>query len=618
MKQTINEKPYHLLQDNIISFFPDQNRQHSYGNNIKTMLDCTSEALCLLNTNFDIIAFNTHAPVTMKKFTSIYMEAGMNFIDLLPAFCKDDIKDKLDYVRLGNLYECELQFYNNLWLHATLTPVKTHEGRVREICINMQDVTMRKNIENILRQKAQQYKSLLNSLAEGVLYLSIDKKVIAYNHSAEKILRVAKGQLRMLGFPLQTWKLLNCDKEEIVLTDFLITNEEYFKPIRDFIIGIKRISAIQWLSLNIESIKDKGNDAQAYVISFTDITKQKRISRDLKILLLAAQKVNNSVIVTDSLKQIVWANSAFTKNTGYSFEEVKGKVPGDFLQGKETDPNTVMFMKAELQKKKPFECEIQNYKKTGEIFWMRIQVQPLYKNDGSISGFLGVGADITEQKKLQEKLINQKVEQQKAVTLATIAGQEKERNELGWELHDNINQILAATKIQLEYYLNSNQRKPEYVVNSLKYLNLAMMEIRNLSKHLVTPRFNENKLLTEIDVLISSLGLTQKTKTDTNKFSEEEITEEIKLTIFRILQEQLNNIIKYAKANSILIKLEANTTDISLFIRDDGVGFDTTLNRNGIGLNNIKNRVELYCGSAKIESSPGNGCKLHISIPINK
>jgi signal transduction histidine kinase len=80
----------------------------------------------------------------------------------------------------------------------------------------------------------------------------------------------------------------------------------------------------------------------------------------------------------------------------------------------------------------------------------------------------------------------------------------------------------------------------------------------------------------------------------------------------------LNNIIKYAKAQFILLKLETNDQGVTLFISDDGVGFDTSKKRDGIGLNNIHNRVELLGGSAQIISAPGKGCQLQISIPLNK
>jgi signal transduction histidine kinase len=89
------------------------------------------------------------------------------------------------------------------------------------------------------------------------------------------------------------------------------------------------------------------------------------------------------------------------------------------------------------------------------------------------------------------------------------------------------------------------------------------------------------------------------------------------LHIFRILQEQLKNIVKYAKADTVSISLKNCANQFCLTIEDDGVGFDIKQKRSGIGLTNIRNRVESYNGTLEIVSSPGNGCKLLIKIPLH-
>ncbi|MBC7511772.1 MAG: sensor histidine kinase, partial [Ferruginibacter sp.] len=80
--------------------------------------------------------------------------------------------------------------------------------------------------------------------------------------------------------------------------------------------------------------------------------------------------------------------------------------------------------------------------------------------------------------------------------------------------------------------------------------------------------------------------------------------------------EQLNNILKYSKANSIEVSLLLVDNSIQLKIYDNGVGFDTKVNRKGIGLNNIKKRAELFSGNFYVKSSPGNGCEINVEIPL--
>ena len=98
-------------------------------------------------------------------------------------------------------------------------------------------------------------------------------------------------------------------------------------------------------------------------------------------------------------------------------------------------------------------------------------------------------------------------------------------------------------------------------------------------------------------------------------FDENILPENQKLTLFRIVQEQLNNIIKHAEANHVLIKLYNNTDGILLEVKDDGNGFDIEKVRKGLGFINIKNRAELFNGNAEIFSKPGKGCLLKVFFP---
>jgi signal transduction histidine kinase len=82
------------------------------------------------------------------------------------------------------------------------------------------------------------------------------------------------------------------------------------------------------------------------------------------------------------------------------------------------------------------------------------------------------------------------------------------------------------------------------------------------------------------------------------------------------VQEQLNNIMKYAEASAILINLKQSNSELTLEIADNGRGFDTTKKRNGIGITNIINRATTFNGKVAIDSSPGNGCRMHVNFKL--
>ena len=92
------------------------------------------------------------------------------------------------------------------------------------------------------------------------------------------------------------------------------------------------------------------------------------------------------------------------------------------------------------------------------------------------------------------------------------------------------------------------------------------------------------------------------------------VEDKLKLTIYRIIQEQLNNVLKHAQAQTVFITLQQQGNEVNLHIQDDGKGFDVTQKRNGVGLKNIKSRAEMFNGRVKIQSEPGKGCVVSVNF----
>ena len=169
------------------------------------------------------------------------------------------------------------------------------------------------------------------------------------------------------------------------------------------------------------------------------------------------------------------------------------------------------------------------------------------------------------------------MEQQKALTQATIDGQEKERKEIGKELHDNIGQQLTTTKLYLDMAGSAANDSAQPMINmALKSVSELINEVRGISRSLTPPTLGDLGLIDSVYDLIETINRTQPLliEFDTAGFDEEEIPENQKLMLFRIVQEQLNNILKHAQASSVTIKLQNDKPMLLLEIRDDGKGFD--------------------------------------------
>lgn len=234
--------------------------------------------------------------------------------------------------------------------------------------------------------------------------------------------------------------------------------------------------------------------------------------------------------------------------------------------------------------------------------------------------YLGISAiqeqinDVTEKIFLEEELAKQRIIKQQQITGAVLDAQEQERKGIGEELHDNINQILATAKL----FLTTSLQKPDMqlICKSRDYISMAMEEIRKLSSILITPAFMEAGLKGPIEDLVENILEATKMDitTEINIPYETILDEDMKVTIYRIIQEQLNNILKHAEATTVSIAINASPAKIVLSIHDNGKGFDTHLNRKGIGISNIRRRAEVFNGKVAIESSPGKGCLLSVIL----
>ena len=235
---------------------------------------------------------------------------------------------------------------------------------------------------------------------------------------------------------------------------------------------------------------------------------------------------------------------------------------------------------------------------------------------------IGSLQDVTELKDLQEKVIQERIVTQQKITEATIQSQEQEREELGRELHDNINQILATSKMFVDISIKNPFMREELLPKSFDYLATAIEELRKLSKSLVPPSLGDIGLEEAVKELLSTAFTsngTVKYNFECKTMKGQYLPNDVQLMLYRIIQEQLNNITKYAKPSEVNILLTQQKDSLRVCISDNGKGFDPSHKAKGIGLRNIRSRAEMFGGKMKIVSSPGHGCTLNVVIPtLNK
>ncbi len=346
-----------------------------------------------------------------------------------------------------------------------------------------------------------------------------------------------------------------------------------------------------------------------------DITEHKKIEQEL----IENSQMLNTVFENSPIgKAVLDKNSVLIKGNKKLFE-LFGMDAGSLLNRYDlkSDPhyhNQEVWNQLNQGNRVHHEIQIDfdetRYKsiRTG-IGYLEIITTPISETVSKNIGYIVQVTDITD-KKLHEQKISK----------AIIKTQEDERYEVGGELHDNVCQVLVAAQMNLSM-LNKmvTTSEEKWYIETKNLINTAIEDIRDLSHRLAPTFFSTTKLDESFKSLINTFRFEENIKihrrieVDVEKY---DLSPQLQLNLYRILQEQLSNIQKHSKAEMIDIDLRIVDKNLKLIIVDNGIGFDIQVHKDGIGISNMKRRAEMFSGRFDIISTPGNGCLVMINIPV--
>lgn len=324
------------------------------------------------------------------------------------------------------------------------------------------------------------------------------------------------------------------------------------------------------------------------------------------------------IVITDARRPdnpLIFVNPGFEAMTGYSAAEVIGK-NCRFLQGDVAAQEGVRHIAAAVSNGEGTRQEILNFRKDGSPFWNNLSLTPIRDADGTVTHFIGIQDDITAQK--ERAALEATITRQAIIAETTISASERQRQETGRELHDNVSQLLALAMLQLNTAVRDDAGRISRIQRGQEILREAIAEIRALSRRLVGPELDEpleSALGRMLDALRESASFT--VLMDFAEGIDAVLGPRRRLSLYRVVQEQLHNIIKYAGAAQVELRVAREDGGIGLMIRDDGAGFDPEAASGGIGLQNMRGRMELEGGRLTIRSAPGTGCTLRVWLPLS-
>lgn len=274
----------------------------------------------------------------------------------------------------------------------------------------------------------------------------------------------------------------------------------------------------------------------------------------------------------------------------------------------------------------------------GRVIDTEMSFNPIISVSGEITGVVVFTRDVSERKRserelrLREERLNaalleksrllEELERQKQRTLqAVVEGQEHERSRIAKDLHDGVGQMLSVVKIGVsavqEQIHSIAPDEAAQLHESIVLLDSAVQEVRSVSHQLMPVALKQLGLSAAIQDICSSVTASTAIMIDTELSALEVRMDAVQeLTLYRIVQELLNNTLKYGNARRISIQALREKSALLVMYEDDGKGFDLHAANEGIGLNNIISRATMLGGTAELHSTPGEGMAATIDIPL--
>lgn len=445
-------------------------------------------------------------------------------------------------------------------------------------------------------------------------FFTVDQKWIVryWNAAAEKILRVKATDIigrnlwdQFAGvIPLEFYAL----DQKVFMQDVPVHFEEYWGEMGAWFDVVTYhcdgILSVSFKSSNMPHAEYPENPTQ-------------RLKTLTELYRFVTEITNDCLWEWDLQNQeIFWIDGGHKRFFGYQVENAL--IPQSFWESC-IHPDDKTRVLANLKKivdggsKALWEEEYRFKMAGGEYAYVRDRGHIIYDENNVASRIIGATQNITEKVLLEKKLATERQVTQFAITAAVLAAQEKERADIGRELNENLGQILAVSMIYIQMAKGNELKRDDYLQKSMDFILNVTEDLRKLTKTLVTPGLNFG-LSESIINLVSDFVEAHAIRIEFYKddFNDEGLDEKLEVNIFRIVQEQLNNIVQHADATLAVINLRRNGNEVRLKISDDGKGCDSSKLTDGVGILNIKSRSALYGGTATIISTPGNGFVLKV------
>jgi PAS domain S-box-containing protein len=468
------------------------------------------------------------------------------------------------------------------------------------------DITERILAEQKLTESEERFRAILQNLSDSIWIVDLNSVILYESPSAFNMFGYKEGELLgRIGF-----ELVHPEDVAEVLAEF----KNAVSNLEDGVPTLFRVRTATGDYIYVEAISNNQINHPAIkgiIITLRNVNE--RIVKD-RVLRESEQKFRNlfnnstdAIIISSLDQRILEVNDVVINLSGYSREELLLKKTTDLATKKSKQDINKRFLLLTAEGSIP-PTEIDFLVRSGELVITEMTSRIItYEGEKAL---LTLIRDITERKKLEKMLID-----------TIIQTEEKEREKMAADLHDEVGPLLSSMKMYLNSLVESKDAsKSLYITDQLQLLLkesiTAVREISNdLSPHILNNYGLSAAVRATVETNLQFIGVNLKENLENKRFSPN-----IEIIFYRIIRELINNTIKHASAKKIEISLFHSEDRMVLYYSDNGKGFDWQMvinsTRKGLGLMNILSRVKSLNGHYSIQTSPGKGFYFELTTPL--
>lgn len=491
-------------------------------------------------------------------------------------------------------------------LHEWGTIRRDDSGNAVSLIGAVLDITERKRMEQDLRQSEERFRGLFEEAALGIALVNDGGEIREANPALESMLGTGAGGLQ--GDRVEEYTHPDdVEAERQLFSELLGEEREEYQLEKRYIRGD---GSSFWGRVTVSRRETPNGPEVVGMVENIDAEKTRK--KRLRLLQKAVEQANESVVITDAgstengAPEIQYVNPAFTEMTGYELEEVVGRTP-DLLQGDETEAWVLKRLRRRIQHGNEFEGEAVNYRKDGTPFINHWSLAPVRAEDGSLTHWVAVQRDVTEERRMEKRLLRV---------------QDEERRRIDKEIHDEMGGLLTTLQLTVDRARIAADRE-DVSIEAFDELVGLLDELsgvtRTISRRLYPGDLDDHGL----DKALSSLkrkmeeqyGLDVTLQSELN--ADQRFSSLVELTAYRVVHEALVNVVRHAETDRAQVRISADTNQLYLHVVDDGAGFDpSNQGDDTYGLTGMNERVERLNGTLKIRASRGEGTQISALLPL--